>query len=242
MIKSEQPIRDVESAKCHQSDYQVLTLGLTTEERVELIRLSFNIFAYSNDPKNRTKMQLYTTDIFEDILGIPYVTAFINFKALEIDQIRALYEFFADMEETKPIDGLVSQHWRSIYGLNIIEFPDLKTPKCIKRLSAIMGNKENLRLILLNEFKDNEGIKQYNPISARVYRTLMIHKYLLEGEVVTLTKVNEWYKIDPIKERQFKNDIQTIRYIEGEENIIYVKSLKGYKYIKGDAYELCQRQ
>lgn len=237
MTRSKQLIRDTDSSECHQSDYQVLTLGLTTRERAELIKLSFSIYAYSNDPKNKTKMQLFTTDIFEDILGIPYVTAFINFKALKIHQTRALYEFFNEMEESKPTDGHEDLHWRNIYGLNIIEFPDLKTPKCIKKLSAIVGNEENLRLILLNEFKDNEGIKQYNPISARVYRTLMIHKSLLEGNIVTLSKVNDWYKIDPIKERQFKNDIQTIRYIEGEDKIVYVKGLKGYKYIKGNAHE-----
>jgi len=213
-------IEEFSTTRCNQSEYMVLTYGLSTKERLALSAISMRMFAYKDNPLKKTRMRMYGADCVEDIIAIPCLTAFVNFDALTLDEIEMLFEVINDAEKFDPDYIIEGRSWNTIYALNCREYPHIKTPNSIKMIGDIIGNRKQLKLLLLSEYKDMEGLKQY--------------KDLLDGRVVTLDRVNSSSDYDPIKQRQFMKDIEIIRTIVGFDQIKYVKVFGGYKYIKGE--------
>lgn len=227
-------IEEFNATRCNQSEYMILTYGLSTKERIALAAISMRTYAYKDNPEKKTRMRLYTASCVEDIIAIPCLTAFVNFDALEMDEIEMLYEVINDAEKFDQECIIEGRPWNTIYALNCRDYPHIKTPNSIKKIGDIMGNRKQIKLLLLSEYKDMEGLKQYNSTSDRIFRILTIYKDLLDGRIVTLDRVNSSCDYDPIKQRQFMKDIEIIRTIVGFEQIKYVKVFGGYKYVKGD--------
>lgn len=227
-------IEEYNAIKCNQSEYMILTYGLSTKEKIALAAISMRMYAYKDNPLKKTRMRVYVASCVEDIIAIPCLTAFVNFDALDMEEIEMLYNIINDAEKFDPDYIVEGRTWNTIYALNCREYPHIKTPNSIKKIGDIIENRKQLKLLLLSEYKDMEGLKQYNSTSDRIYRILTIYKDLLDGKVVTLDRVNSSSDYDPIKQRQFMKDIEIIRTIVGFEQIKYVKVFSGYKYIKGE--------
>lgn len=138
---------ELNAIRCNQSEYLILTYGLSTKERLALAAVSVRMYAYKDSPIKKTRMRMYVASCVEDIIAIPCLAAFVNFDALNMEEIEMLYEIINDAEKFDLDCLFEGRPWNTIYALNCRDYPHIKTPNSIKMIGDIIGNRKQLKLL-----------------------------------------------------------------------------------------------
>jgi len=215
----------------------ILLFGFGKCEKELLEECVSNMVTPDKVKRRKVKIQIYDTDEINDIYGIPYFMAFINFNGITEEDKASLLEFFNMCKEPMSSEltdsGFMEDDFENpvIYALNSKISDDIKLPACIKRNDSIFKNKVNLRLTILSNIKDIEGCGTSCTNAIRIYRVLQMYKCLVNEGSLTKQRVDELMGQDNVCERMFYKDMYIIREIE-DGNLIYDKKLKEYKFIK----------
>lgn len=222
------------------SFYSTILLFGFSEYELEMLEECVNKMVTLDKIKIRkSKIQICDTDEITDIYAIPYFMAFVNFKNISEDDMMSIFEFFNEYEAPLPNEIIEEGYTEDdfgpspiIYAINYEKVIYEKIPKCIK-FNNLFENKEKLRLAMLSEIKDLEGVGVASTNSNRIYRVLKMYRYLVNEGILNKKTVDNLLYPDEVSERMFYKDMSIIRLIE-DGNLKYDRKLKQYKLIKNN--------
>lgn len=188
-----------------------------------------------NDPiKNiKCKIKIYDTNLITDILGIPFFMAFINFKDITSEDTSGILEYFNDIEEPlsdEMIDmDFSDENYKNpiVYAVNYNNNTNTKTPECFILNNDIFDKDKNLRLSILSEIKNIEGLGVASTNSIRLYRVLSMYKCLFNEGAISKNRTDELIYPETISKSMFFRDIRILKEIEFG-NLIYDKKINAY--------------
>jgi hypothetical protein len=188
------------------------------------------------------KLNIYETDIFTDLLAVPYFMAFINFEGISENERQTYRQYWEECREPLKDDFIKEFSKDSINSkkktlkmplaciLNFRE-PDIEEGDYLYINQDIFSDKEKLRLTILQEIKNIEGKGRAVNTSDRSRRILfMYHQLVYKGWITRDELDKKWVDVDgerQISNRTFSRDVATIK--EFDRNVRYNKVSKRYE-------------
>lgn len=211
----------------------ILLFGLDEHEKEALEDCLKNMPALDKITRTKRKLKVHISKTITDIYGMPYFMAFVNFENISEEDKSDIFEYFAECIE--PIsrefdDNNLSKDCLNspvIYAINYTKTANEMLPSNIKFNNYIFDDKENLRLAILSEIKDNEGVGIACTNAIRIYRVLKMYKCLIDEGILTKKKTDALVYPDSVSQRMFYKDIRIIKEVE-EGGLLYDRNLKGY--------------
>lgn len=175
-------------------------------------------------------IRILVTDEITDIYAVPFFLAVINFKDIEAEDEKELFEFWKECSEPDLLEvgeTVNNDQKFIIYALNSNQKSKNKLPQ-IHFPADLFNNIEKMKLDILSIIKDNEGVgRKACETSIRIYRVLSMYKSLLEEKILTKAMMDKLCYPDQISKRTFYRDIKVINEIE-DDRLIFDKRLNGY--------------
>lgn len=214
----------------------ILLYGFSVEE-VNTLTISIKRMN-TNDSKKGVKVPInfYAADHFTEIIAIPYAIGFIDFKDMKSTERDLVIEYFREC--TAPLTSEMKEAGYTeedfsvpmIYARNI-EIDSANLPKNMRLFSEILDNPKRLRLTLLSDFKDNEGLGNSSTNSIRLYRVLQMYKLLKDKGELKKDDIDTLIYPDIISKSMFYRDIAVIKEIEFG-NLKFDRVINGYRLMR----------
>lgn len=197
-----------------------------------------NIRVWDKLKKMTTEIKVCEADDHSSIYSTPFFVAFINFKNLMGNEKKKVIDYFLDEErtrlkETLERDGIIEDLLEDIpreiiYTFNLAFGNDEILPESFINGENIVKDREILRLKLLNIAKELEGKGRANDNSGKIYRILLMYKFLKENGYLSSEVVRTLNYPDNVSDRTYYKDMEILKNIEAE-NLFYDHKMKVYR-------------
>lgn len=169
---------------------------------------------------NKKTVEVFSTDNFTDLFGVPYFLGIVNFNILSTEEIHEFSDYLHEIEEPLPdnFDEELNKELEFQVNSKVIAVGcslDTKTlPESIRIENSIFKDSEALKLYILSLTKDIEGKGQACSNSIRIYRVLRMYKFLIENKYITKAVCDELFYPDNVSISMFLKDMSILKEIE----------------------------
>jgi len=210
----------------------VMAFGLNESQMTMLKECVNNFNTYDKVAKMKKEIRIYVTDEVTDIYAIPYFIAFINSEFISEEEMQGLMDFWRESAEPLQAELLNEGYLETDFAnsINYLFNCGISITSKIQGVNInkdIFSNKERLRLTILSEIKNNEGLGRASESSIRIWRVLLMYKCLLREGSLTKRRIDEICYPDVVSKRMFYKDIRLISDIE-DGKVVFDRNRKAY--------------